>query len=116
METWASVRLSPCSDASDTRYGAASHFYALGYRTAFMAAKGKVISKSLSSPRSKLQALLISCRLTKTILKETEEVVNVGKIVFSVDSTAVYFFRTTRTATFPSWRTDSQRSTMSSTS
>jgi hypothetical protein len=46
----------------------------------------------LSTPRSELQALVVSCRLTKTILKETEEVINVGKIVFWVDSTAVYFW------------------------
>jgi hypothetical protein len=86
------VTLSSCSDASDTGYGASSHFHAPGYETAFVAAKGKVIGKKLSTPRSELQALVVSCRLTKTILKETEEVVNIGKIVFWVDSTAVYFW------------------------
>jgi hypothetical protein len=86
------VTLSSCSDASDTGYGAASCFHAPGYETAFVAAKGKVIGKKLSTPRSELQALVVSCRLTKTILKETEEVVSVGKIVFWMASTAVYFW------------------------
>ncbi len=86
------VTLSSCSDASNTGYEAALYFHAPGHGTAFVAAKSKVIGKMLSTPRSELQALVISCRLTKTILKETEEVVNVGKIVFSVDSTAVYFW------------------------
>jgi hypothetical protein len=86
------VALSSCSDASDTGYGAASYFHAPGYETAFVAAKGKVIGKRLSTPRSELQALVVSCRLAKTILKETEDAVNVGKIVFWVDSTAVYFW------------------------
>jgi hypothetical protein len=86
------ITLSSCSNASDTGYGAASYFHALGHERAFVAAKGKVIGKRLSTPRSELQALVVSCRLTKTILKETEEVVNVGKIVFWVDSTAVYFW------------------------
>jgi hypothetical protein len=39
-----------------------------------------------------LQALLVSCRLAKTILKETEGVVAVGKVVFWVNRTAVYFW------------------------
>ncbi len=39
-----------------------------------------------------MQALVVSCRLTKTILKETEDVINVSKIVFWVESTAVYFW------------------------
>jgi hypothetical protein len=86
------VTLSSCSDASDTGYGAASYFHAPSHETAFVAAKGKVIGKRLSTRRSELQALVVICRLTKTILKETEEVVNVGKIVFWVDSTAVYFW------------------------
>jgi hypothetical protein len=42
----------------------------------------------LSTPRSELQALVVSCQLTNTILKETEEVVSVSEIVFWVDSTA----------------------------
>ncbi len=69
-----------------------SYIHAPGYKTAFVAAKGKVIGKRLSTPRSELQALVVSCRLAKTILKETEDVVNVGKVVFWVDSTAVYFW------------------------
>jgi hypothetical protein len=39
-----------------------------------------------------LQVLVVSCCLAKTIHKETENVVNGGKIVFWVDSTAVYFW------------------------
>ncbi len=86
------VTLSFCSNASDTGYGAASYFHAPGYETAFVATKGKVIGKRMSTPRIELQALVVSCCLAKTILKETEDVVNVGKIVFWVDSTAVYFW------------------------
>ncbi len=86
------VTLSSCSNASDTSCRAASYFHAPAYETAFVAVKGKVIGKRLSTPRSKLQALVVSCCLAKTILKKTEEVVNVGKIVFWVDSTAVYFW------------------------
>jgi hypothetical protein len=51
-----------------------------------------VVGRAESNPQTKsaVQALLvISCQLAKTILKETEEVVNVDKIVW-VDSTAVY--------------------------
>jgi hypothetical protein len=84
--------LSTCSDASDIGYGAFAYFHAPGHNTAFVAAKGKVIGKKLSIPRSELQALVISCRLAKTILKEMEGVVAVGKVVFWVDSTAVYFW------------------------
>ncbi len=86
------VTLSSCSDASDTGYGAVSYLHATGHETAFVAAKGKVFGKRVSTLRSELQALVVSCRLKKTILKETEEVVNVGKIVFWVDSTSVYFW------------------------
>jgi hypothetical protein len=86
------VTLSSCSDASDVGYRASAYFHAPGYDTAFVAAKGKVIGKKPSIPRSKLQALVVSCRLAKTILKETEGVVAVGKVVFWVDSTAVYFW------------------------
>jgi hypothetical protein len=86
------VTLSSCSDASDVGYGALAYFHAPGHDTAFVAAKGKVIGKKPSIPRSELQALVVSCRLVKTILKETEGVVAVGKVVFWVDSTAVYFW------------------------
>jgi hypothetical protein len=86
------ITLSSCSDASDVGYGASAYFHAPGHDTAFVAAKGKVIGKKPSIPRSELQALVVSCRLAKTILKETEGVVAVGKVVFCVDSTAVYFW------------------------
>jgi hypothetical protein len=86
------VTLSSCSDASDVDYGASAYFHAPGYDTAFVAAKGKVIGKKPSIPCSELQALVVSCCLAKTILKETEGVVAVGKVVFWVDSTAVYFW------------------------
>jgi hypothetical protein len=87
------VTLSSCSDdASDVGYGASAYFHAPGHNTAFVAAKGKVIGKKPSIPRSELQALVFSCRLAKTILKETEGVVDVGKVVFWFDSTAVYFW------------------------
>jgi hypothetical protein len=69
-----------------------AYFYVPSHDTAFVAAKGKVTGKNLSIPRSKLQTLVVSCRLAKTILKETEGVVAMGKVVFRVDSTAVYFW------------------------
>jgi hypothetical protein len=86
------LTLSACSDASNDGYGVSAYFHARGYKTAFVAAKGKVINpaKPPSIPRSELQALVLSCRLVKTIVKETESVINIGKIVFWVDSTAVY--------------------------
>jgi hypothetical protein len=86
------VTLSTCSDASEVGYGSLAYFHAPGHNTAFVAAKGKVIGKKPSIPCSELQALVISCRLAKTILKETEGVVAVGKVVFLVDSSAVYFW------------------------
>ncbi len=86
------VTLSSCSDASNVGYEALAYFHAPGHDTAFVAAKGKVIGKKRSIPRSELQALVVSCRLAKTILKETEVVVAVGKVVFWVESTAVYFW------------------------
>jgi hypothetical protein len=86
------VTLSSCSNASDFGYGASAYFHAPGHDAAFVAAKGKVIGKKPSIPRSELQALVVSCRLAKTILKETEGVVAFGKVVFWVDSTAVYFW------------------------
>jgi hypothetical protein len=83
------ITLSSCSDVS---YGALAYFHAPDYNTAFVAAKGKVIGKKPSIPRSKLQVLVVNCRLVKRILKETEGVVAIGKVVFWVDSTAVYFW------------------------
>jgi hypothetical protein len=86
------VTLQACSDASDYGYGASAYFSAPDHEVAFIAAKGKVINpaKKPSTPRSELQALVVSCRLVKTIVEETAGVVNIGKIVFWVDSTAVY--------------------------
>jgi hypothetical protein len=112
------VKLSACSDASDVGYGASAYFHAPGHDTAFVAAKSKVIGKKPSIPRSELQALVVSCRLVKTILKETEEVVAVGNVVFWVDSTAVYFWvkNDSGSATYRSWPTDSPKSTTRSTS
>jgi hypothetical protein len=111
------VTLSSCSHASDTGYGAASYFHAPGYETAFAAAKGKVIGKRLSTPRSKLQALVVSCHLTKTILKETEDVATSAKSSSGWTAPlSTSGSRTTRTATSSSWRTGSPRSTTSSTS
>jgi hypothetical protein len=69
-----------------------AYFHAPGHDTAFVAAKGKVIGKKPSIPRSELQALVVSCRLAKAILKETEGVVSVRKVVFWVDRIAVYFW------------------------
>jgi hypothetical protein len=86
------VTLSSCSDASNFGYRALAYFHVPGYDTAFVAAKSKVIGKKPSIPRSELQALVVSCCLVKTILKETEGVIAVGKVVFWVDSTAVYFW------------------------
>ncbi len=83
------ITLSSCSDVG---YRASVYFHAPGHDTAFVAAKGKVIGKKPSIPRSELQALVVSCHLAKTILKETEGVFAVGKVVFWVDSTAVYFW------------------------
>jgi hypothetical protein len=83
------VTLSSCSDVG---YGASAYFHAPGHSTAFIAAKGKVIGKKTSIPRSDLHALIVSCGLAKTILKETEGVVAVGKVVIWVDSTVVYFW------------------------
>jgi hypothetical protein len=86
------VTLYACSDTSNNGYEASAYFSAPDHEVAFIAAKGRVINpaKKLSTPRSKLQALVVSCRLVKTIVKETAGVVNVGKFVFWVDSTAVY--------------------------
>ncbi len=86
------VTLSSCSDARDVGYGASAYFHAPGHNTAFVAAKGKVIGKKPLILRSELQALIVSCRLAKTILKETEGVIAVGKVVFWVNSTAVYIW------------------------
>jgi hypothetical protein len=83
------VTLISCSDASDVGYGASAYFHAPGHDTAFVAAKGKVIGKKPSISPRELQALVFSCRLAKTILKEAEGVIAVRKVVFWVDSTAV---------------------------
>jgi hypothetical protein len=56
------VTLSSCSDVG---YGASAYFHAPCHDTAFVAAKGKVIGKKLSIPRSELLALVVSCRLAK---------------------------------------------------
>ncbi len=107
------VTLSSCSNASNVGYGASAYFHPLGHDTAFVAAKGKVIGEKPSIPRSELQALVISCRLAKTILKEREGVVAVGKVVFWVltapPSTSGQ--RTTKSATCRLWPTDSPKST-----
>jgi hypothetical protein len=69
-----------------------AYFHGPGHDTDFVAAKGKVTGKKASIPRRELQALVVSCRLAKTILKDTDGVIAVGKVVFWVDSTAVYFW------------------------
>ncbi len=81
-----------------------------------------MIGKKPLIRRSKLQALIVSCPLAKTILEETEGVVAVSKVVFWVDSTAVYFwaknkkkcyvpFVGKRSVTCRLWQKDLRRST-----
>ncbi len=84
-----------CTPAATPATTGAEHqayFSAPDHEVAFIAAKGKVINpaKKPSTPRSELQALVVSCRLVKTIVRETAGVLNIGEIFFWVDSTAVY--------------------------
>ena len=68
------------------------YFATSSHPTAFVAGKSKVINpkKRPTTPRSKLQGLLISTRLAGTILQEVSEVMKIGNVVFWVDSMVVY--------------------------
>ncbi|MCO5761852.1 MAG: hypothetical protein NHG36_10120 [Chromatiaceae bacterium] len=81
------------SDASNVGYGAVGIFSGES-GTAFMAGKGLVINqkKPPTTPKAELQALLIAVRMAGHALTEFEGYLQIQRLVFWVDSAAVWFW------------------------
>lgn len=80
------VHLHAFSDASKLGFGAVVYME-FDKPTMFVAAKSKLAStKNLSIPRLELQGLVLSCRLTQTIIKELKYDLKINKITFWINS------------------------------
>ncbi|KRX12356.1 hypothetical protein T07_12313, partial [Trichinella nelsoni] len=80
-------------DAATVGYGSVAYL-AQGMTTAFVAAKSRVVNplKTTTVPRLELQAFIVGVRLADTLLKELENRLVIGRVVFWSDSLVVLYW------------------------
>ncbi|KRZ82023.1 hypothetical protein T08_14190, partial [Trichinella sp. T8] len=79
-------------DAATVGYGSVAYL-AQGMTTAFVAAKSRVVNPLKTTvPRLELQAFIVGVRLADTLLKELENRLVIGRVVFWSDSLVVLYW------------------------